>query len=209
MKRTTIVNLNKSPITEMFFKNRLLLSLSAIYILGIILGTVFIKKATLINGFVATNFSSYLDVRLKQNFFNILINSFLKELPLFLIIFFCGTSIVGVVLSPLVIAYIGFEYGAICGYIYSCYSLKGIALNILIIIPCALIALLGYLLASKEAFTFSLKLAKMSLPNTNSANIYGNFQTYCKRFLILALFIATSSLIDGLMSILLIKFFNF
>ena len=66
------------------------------------------------------------------------------------------------------ICYCGFDYGICTGYLYSNYLLQGIAFNSLILIPCTLISIFGYLLLSREAFYFSLQLLRLTMPNAKN-----------------------------------------
>ncbi len=209
MRRTTIVNLNRSKFLSSIQQNKLIIIMTLFYIIGIVAGVLWVGRSNEIATLANVNFQNYLKVRSDSSIFKVFISSLMSYLPFGLISFLCGTSLVGIVLAPLAICYSGFQYGIMAGLLYTNYQLKGIAFNSLMLIPCTLIFVFGLLYAGKSAFTFSLKLAKITMPKGQAANIYNDLQIYCRQFLIIVLVFATASLIDSLMSVSFIEYFNF
>lgn len=209
MKRSTIVNLNKSKFVDVISKNNIVIIMAFFYALGILFGVLWLKNSQSISKIAEQTFSDYLTVRAGKGMFSVFAASFAGSLPTALLLFLCGTSIVGIVLTPLAVCYRGFEYGILSGFLYITYSLQGIAFNSLILIPCTILAVFGYIVSGREALKFSLKLAKISLPKGQAANLYGDFKTYCKIFLLILLLFVLSALLDAIMSVSFLKFFSF
>ncbi len=209
MRKSAIVNLNSSKFVTTFKQNYLVIIFSVVYVLGIILGTFFVSKNTSISAVTSDTFSDYLISRQSVGFFKIFLTSFSDLLPFALAVFLCGTSLVGVALIPVALAFKGITLGAFSGYLYSTYLLKGIAFNALMLIPTNLIAAVALIVCGRISFDFSLVLIRASIPRGQSVNLYNNFQTYCKSFAISLVFFVLSALIDALMSVGFMKLFTF
>ncbi|MBE6805855.1 MAG: hypothetical protein E7526_04995 [Ruminococcaceae bacterium] len=209
MRNSAILNLNRTKFFEVFAKNRFLIFILLCYITGIIFGVLWLKGSDAVFEIAKADFDGYLSVHHELSFFNIFIKTFFSLLPICLILFLCGTSVVGIVLVPIAVCYCGFDYGICTAYLYKQYLLQGIAFNSLILIPCTLIAVLGYMMLSKEAFGFSHQLLRLTLPNYNNTNVYTGFKGYCKRFLIIILIFIGSALADTLLNFAFLNFFNF
>ncbi len=209
MRKSAIVNLNSSKFVNTLRLNYLIIIFSVVYILGIFLGTFLVSKNSAVATAAATTFSGHLEVRQSAGFFRIFLNSFLDLLPVALAVYLCGTSLVGVALIPLVIAFKGVSLGVLSGYLYSAYLLKGIAFNALLLIPTNLIAAIALIICGRISYNFSLVLIRASIPRGQAVNLYNHFQNYCKSFLISLTLFSFSALLDALMSIGFMKLFTF
>ena len=209
MRHTGIVNLSRSKFANTVLKNNVVIILAICFVVGIIVGVLAIGNSEALLNIAKSDFDSYLTLRRNSSFGNIFFSSFLSVLPYALLIFLCGTSIVGIALTPLSVMYRGFCYGLTAAYLYNTMSLQGIAFNSLILIPTTLIAVFGYLTCGREAVNFSINLAKISMPNGQAVSIYNDFRLYCKRSLIYFIFYIASALLDAIMCGSFIKFFNF
>ncbi len=209
MKNSAILNLNKTNFFAVFVKNRFLILLLLCYVLGIIFGVVCTKGSDAVFDIAKADFDNYLSVRQDTSFFNVFIDAFFSLLPICLVLFLCGTSVVGIVLIPIAVCYCGFDYGISTAYLYKQYLLQGIAFNSLILIPCTLIAIIGYILISREAFSFSYQLLRLTAPNNKSQNVYTGFKGYCRHFIMIIFIFIGSALADSLLNLAFLKFFNF
>lgn len=209
MRNSAILNLNRTKIFNVLSKNKFTFSILLCYVIGIVLGVVCLKNSQTVYNTAKSDFVNYLSVRYNLAFFNVFLNAFLAVLPFCLVIFLCGTSVVGVVLIPICVCYCGFEYGICTAYLYKQYLLQGIAFNSLILIPATLVSILGYILLSKEAFGFSVQLLRITMPNYNNVGVYSGFKGYTKRFLLLILIFIGSALADSLLNFAFLDFFNF
>lgn len=209
MRKSAIVNLNSSKFVLTIKSNCLVIIFSLIFVVGVILGTVFVKRNLSILNATNNVFLGFLEDRTTVGFLRIFLTALMDLLPIFLVVFLCGTSLVGVVLTPLAICYKGFSFGILAGYLYKTYMLKGIAFNALIFVPTNLIAALALIYCGKISFNFSLILLRSSMPRGQSVNLYNNFQSYCRSYTLSACFLFVSALTDALMSVGFIKLFNF
>lgn len=209
MKRTAIVNLTKLKWINTLSKNKLLISFAFIYVFGIFLGTLFLKNSSAVFNVATLNFEEYLDIRLNRGFFDIFLNSFISALPIALLIFLCGTSLIGIALTFFSLTYCGITYGITAAFLYSNHALIGIAYNSLILIPCTVLTALGFLLSGKEAFIFSLRLAKLTMPRGQIANVYSDFKNYCIKFALIVFILIGSAILDAVLTKSFIGYFNF
>ncbi len=209
MRRSTIVNLNTSRFLNTLKHNYLVIIFTVVFVLGIVFGAIWVSRNDTINSIASENFSGYMAVRNDSGVFKIFIASFFNLLPFALLIFLCGTSLVGIALTPIAVCYKGFQYGVMAGYLYKTFLLKGIAFNALMLIPCTIVAAMGLIVSGKLAFNFSYILAKVSIPRGQAVNLYSFFQNYCKQFSLTLLIFTLSAAIDAIMSAAFMNFFTF
>ena len=106
----------------------------------------------------------------------------------------------GVVLVPVAAVLRGIIYGGVSAFLYSQYTVKGIAFNAVLIIPSAFVFVIALLLASRESVRFSLLIARISLPATPAVNLSYDFKNYCGRYLLISLIALASALTDAVLS---------
>ncbi len=209
VQKGRVVNLSHLNKVFTFFRlNSYIIALSMFCISGItfgIFGTKFNEKFLVI---FEKYTKSFLDLRSDNGFLHIFADSLLLNLCFLVLIFVLGTSVTGITLAPILVFLRSLLFGAVSGIIYSQYSLKGIALNALIIIPPTLVAVIFLILSAKEAMKFSLILIKQTLPETKPQNLSYNFSRYCIKNLLLLIPIILSSVLDSWLSIKLISFFE-
>lgn len=209
MRKTRFINLNASKFVTKLKKNYLLIIFSVMYVVGVVLGSVWLLKNNKLSYIAAENFSSYIAFRTGAGFFKIFFRSFCDMLPVAVLIFLCGTSLFGMAVVPIAVCYKGFEYGIFVGYIYNSFLLKGIAFNALMLIPYTIVSTIGYIKCADCAFGFSCALVRASVPTGGSVNLYTTFREYCKRFSLFILFFIFSAAIDSVLSVAFINFFSF
>lgn len=208
MRKSAVLTFNNRRIVDTLKKNNVLIILSVCYILGLLLGVLCLKNVEAIFEIAVANFSKYYSVRITEKFFGVFIHSFSAYLPFAFLLFLSGTSIAGMALVPIAVCYCGFDYGIFSAFLYKNFLLQGIAINALLVIPCTLFAVFGYLLSAREAMRFSSRLVKISLPRGQAANIYNDFRIYWKRFVLILLLFIAASLLDTILSISFLKLFN-
>lgn len=182
---------------------------SMIFVIGVFLGCFSVGRFEQILNDVTEEFSAFVELRRAAGFFQILKNSFMMVVPYYVMIFLCGTSVIGCVISPVVLAVKGFSYGCFAGYLYFTYRLDGIMFNALILIPSVLVAVIGLLVLTREAFSFAYLLSGICIKSNKPVNIYTNFKLYCVKSLIYIIFAIVAVLFDIGMSALFISFFEF
>lgn len=210
MQRGKVLTLNKSGFFNFIYQNKSLLLLSLFYLIGLILGVFLITKNDTTYEISEMLFNKYILARTDTTFGTVFLNSFLSVLIFVFVVFLSGTSFVGIVLSPLSISLIGYINGAFLSYIYIQNSIKGIAFNAVIILPSAILFLIGIILSAKQSLIFSCELVKLTFyKGYSSVNIFELFKSYCVKYALLLFLPIFSSIIDGIFSILFIKYFDF
>lgn len=210
MQKGGVVNLKHLNKVFVFLRlNSYVIILTSVCISGIslgIFGTKFGEK--FLNIF--ENYTEYfLCSRTKNEFLPIFFDSLLLNFCFLLLIFIFGTSVTGITLAPILIFIRSLFFGAVAGIVYSEYSLKGIALNALILIPPTLIAVVVLIASAREAMKFSLVLIKQTLPENKPQSLSFSFGRYCIKNLLLLIPVIFSSILDGWLSIKLFSFFEF
>ncbi len=200
MQRGRVLNLSSLNFKAFVTKNSFILTISVLFLAGFAFGTAFCNDYPKLYEFSKNFLSRFLEERTDNGFFQILLNSFINSLLFLGITFVVGTSMMGVVLSPATVALRGFMCGCLMAYIYSVYSLKGIAFNAVVLIPCETFFAIALVLASIESVKFSFLLAKLTLPRSAPVNLYFEFKSYCAKYALYSLTVLLSSLLDALIS---------
>ena len=208
MRRSTVVNLNRVKFAQFLGKNHLIILLTLMFVFGVAGGSVTIAKSQNILKLSEYFLNIYLSQRTGVSFFSVLFGSFFTSLLTLLFVFVSGASMLGVITVPIWVALRGFLYGTVSSYLYSEYSVRGIAFNAVMVIPSAIVFVISFLLAAKESVKFSVIMAKLTLPRSKPVNLYIDFRNYCARYTFFCVAILISALIDAVLSCSFIKFFQ-
>lgn len=208
MRRSTVVNLNRVKFAQFLGKNHLIILLTLMFVFGVAGGSVTIAKSQNILKLSEYFLNIYLSQRTGVSFFSVLFGSFFTSLLTLLFVFVSGASMLGVITVPIWVALRGFLYGTVSSYLYSEYSVRGIAFNAVMVIPSAVVFVISFLLAAKESVKFSVIMAKLTLPRSKPVNLYIDFRNYCARYTFFCVAILISALIDAVLSCSFIKFFQ-
>lgn len=182
---------------------------SVVFIIGMLVGNIVVGKFELLNEFASNSFSTFISVRQDGNIFNVILDSFIRTVPIYLCIFLMGTSIIGSVCTPFLLCAFGFNYGLVSGYLYTAFKLEGIMFNCLILMPPTLVILFGLVLLCKEAFKFSVGLANICIRLNKPINIYSNFKDYCIKGVTTLISAFAGIVFDVCLSYLFINYFIF
>lgn len=210
MKRTNIMVLGRSNLLYVVYQNYRLLIFCFAFILGLLIGSLVVKNSdSTINNLVSETFDTYISNRTGQTFFKTFFYSFTSLLPYLLVAYFLGVSIIGVFFVPFVALVRGLGIGLLSGFLYSTYSLRGIAFTVLLIAPYCLVSTFGLILACRESFGFSLMLLKAASAKGGAINIHNDYRLYCIRYLFIIIIFIVSAFLDSVMSLAFMRFFNF
>lgn len=185
------------------------ITFTTLFVLGIIIGSLSIGSSDYLIATFQEQLNNYIDVRKNDGFLNIVKNSFIFSFPFYVIVFLCGTSLIGCALTPLAILFKGFTYGCLSSCLYSAYKLNGIVFNALILIPPTAVSVFGLILISMRSFAFSYLLSGICIKANRPINIYSYFKTYCLYSLIFLVISLLSILFDVGLSAIFIDFFDF
>ena len=200
MKKGTVLSLKKIRLSEFIIKNNTLVLLVCLFIAGIAAGTFAGKRFSALADYSAKYLERFIAERQGVSFLSVAVNSFAESALVLLAVFAAGTSVLGVVLSPLAAAARCVLYGGVSALLYSEYSVKGIAFNAVLVIPSEIIFAVALLLAAKESLRFSLGMARLTLPAAPPVNLSAEFRAYCGKYLIICLLTLLSALTDAVMS---------
>ncbi len=190
-------------------ENALMIFLLALTVISMLIGIITSNNHSGLAEFVKESFTEQIKTRAGMSFFKSFINSLLSALPIPIICFLAGTSIVGLVVSPITIVFASFWYGGVAGLLYSTYGLTGIMFNIFVLLPPILLVLFALLLSSCEAINFSRRIAAMCIRDTRPLNLYNDFRGYCLKHILILIIILISSLCDATLFNLFEKYFKF
>ena len=193
MSRGVILNLKKLKLFDYLTLNKILILLCALFIAGIAVGSAVFSK---------NMFESYISTHQNKHWFYVLISSFAKYMFVLLLYFLSGTSMLGVAVVPVVTFWQGVIAGSVSSYLYSCYSLKGVAFNAVILVPPSIIFTICCFFAAKESIGFSLFMAKLTLPKSKPASMYNDFRKYCGKFIIFAVALIFTAIADLVLNLL-------
>lgn len=209
MRKGIIVNLKRFKVLDYVTLNKIFIILCAVFISGIAIGSIFLQKNSWLSQTTKTLFESYISVHNENPFFKKLLVCFSRYLIVLVLYFLSGSSMLGVAVTPFITAWQGILFGAVSSYLYQTYGLSGIAFNAIILIPPAVIFTICCFFAARYAIDFSLTVAKLTLPRSKPTSLYISFKNYCGKYLI---FIAVSlicAVIDIILNLFFLKFFNF
>ncbi len=209
MNKGRVLNFSGIKLLEQLKNNAYFIICSTFLVIGIIFGLIFFDDIKSLSDLLAEFFADYLNSRENKSFLKIVFTSYFKQLFLFLIVFILGTTLFGVVTIPLTISFCGFFYGSAVAFLYSNFALKGVAFNAAIFLPTLILLLMFLIFASRQAMIFSLRIVKLTLPNSLCENLFFSFRDYALNYLFLTLGAITSALLDGLTSVTMLKFFEF
>ncbi len=200
MQKGTVLNLKNLRLTEFFRENNILVILFLFMLAGITIGIFTESKFSLLSNYADTYIKSFISDRTDETFFSITSKAFMSSMLALLIVFAAGTSMLGVIIVPLTVTFRCLLYGAISAYLYSAFSVKGIAFNAVLIIPSVIIFVIALLLAARESVKFSLIIVRMFLPHVPAINLSFDFKNYCGRYIFITLIALLSALTDGVLS---------
>lgn len=209
MNKGIILNFKKFKLFNSLKFNKIFILLCMIFIIGIFIGAFIFEKNTTLVDISKKVFENTIKLHKENSWFSVLTASFFKYFIILLLYFLTGTSMFGVAIVPFLAAWQGIAFGNLTSYLYSTYTLKGIAFNAIILVPPAVIFTVCSFFAAKEAIGFSLILAKLSLPKSRPANIYIDFKKLCGKFLIFICISLFSAITDLILNSLFLKFFDF
>ena len=156
MKPGGVVSLKKFNVVSFFCNNKLLILMIFVFVGGFLVSSI-LAAGSKVDTVSKTIYNSYISDRKDASFISIFFASFLKYLAACIVCFLTGTSVGGIILSPIISFSVGFYFGTLSSYLCSSYALKGVAFNSVILIPPALVFSLCFFFIYNAAFDFSEK----------------------------------------------------
>ena len=210
MRRTTVVRLRGLRFVDAVNQNNTLLLMLLVSLLGILVGALKVKNGgSDYFSALSERLISYISARDGTGFISMFFSAAGIWFPFVIAAFLSGTSLAGMAIVPIIVAYYGYTYGIFAGYLYAAHSITGIGFCLLIILPARAISIFALMLAGRESFGFSIMMAKLTLPSYQSSRAYSDFRNYCLRYLFILIILTVSTLVDCLFSASFIRFFGF
>lgn len=209
MKKGMILNLKKLKILDYVTLNKIFIILSLLFIVGIILGSTVLSDNAILLKSTDTFLNEYLSIHNSGVFLKKLFSCFLKYFFVLAIYFLSGASLLGVAIVPFITAWQGIIFGNTATHINQAYGLSGIAFNAIILIPTSAIFTVCCFFAAKCSVNFSLAIAKLTLPRSRPTNLFIEFKDYCLKFTIFLGISMICSILDIILNLLFLNFFEF
>lgn len=199
-KKQRTVHMTDNHIPRSRKKDTLLITLSALYFLGVLIGTVLYctldsEKIRVLDSLAG----SFVAGRLNHTFWQTLVNSFSGAFLLLLLCFLLGLSAAAQPLELLVPLFRGLGAGAAIAGMYSSYGLAGAGASVVLILPNAVATAFVMIIAAREAIRFSFGLYRAAF-GRNTAGEPMDIRLYFTKFVILCAILAVSSLVDSLLT---------
>lgn len=209
MRKGIIVNLKRFRIINYVNLNKIYVMFCVLFIFGIIIGSTFLSENNFIMQYAEQLFKSYISVHKNAVFFKKFFSCLARYISIIVLYFLSGVSMLGVATTPFIILWQGISFGYISSYLYSLYGFTAISFNALVVIPPLIIFIICCFSAARYAIDFSISIAKLSMPKSKPVSLYLGFRNYCVKFLIYILVSLLCSVIEIVLNLLLLKFFNF
>ncbi len=209
MQYTKVLNLSiYSKAIQFLIKNRLIIILTVFFTVGFSVAVFNCKRYDFITEFTKNYFNSFIALREGTSFLKIAFNSFLNSMLFIAVSLIFGTSMLGIILVPSVLAVKGYILGNITAYLYSEFSFEGVAFHAVIILLPAVISTVTLLFSAIEAINFSLSLAKLTFNQNISYNLNYEFKRFTFKLLIFSVPILISGIADAILSYNFLKNFS-
>ncbi len=201
MQRGRVLNLGYCNVLLKFaLKNRLLILVFLLFIIGFSVGIFSAGNYEVIDSLNKSTLEAFFEDRQSATFFAVALDSFLSSMLFIVLCFGAGGSVLGLPLVPLAVLFNAFLRGGFTALLYSTYSLKGIAIHAVMILPSYILFVLALLLSACQSVEFSLKLVKTVLPSSLPSNLSLEFKSYCGKYFLFSLLVLVSALVDALLS---------
>ena len=209
MKKGIIVNLKRFKLLNYVTLNKIFIVLCLLFITGIVLGSSVLSKNSWLSQNTDLLFESFINVHTNKTFFSKLLSCYARYIIVLILYFLSGASMLGVAVTPFITVWQGILTGSITSYLYASHGLSGIAFNAIILIPPLSIFTVCCFFAARYAIDFSLSIAKLTMPKSRPASLYIEFKNYCGKYLIIVGIVLICSLIEIILNLLFLNFFNF
>lgn len=176
---------------------------------GLLLGNFLVKSDSGTYQAVKNLFDSYLSSLPGQTFLrNFLLQLAINtaSLAINLVFGLCAIGFPVPIISTLIK---GLSIGALSSFLYMEYALKGFGYCMLVFYPVQIISSLILMSSGKESFGMSVSLLRTLTENRQKIGENNEIKLYLLRFLIFVLISCVLSLISAVLSVYVVKLFNF
>lgn len=191
MKKTLNLHKYSIKLTE-FSKSKKIIIPVAFSLAGLFLGSVSAKGEGVVCSQIINYFTNVL-MDVNTNPVACFAEYLIIPTVFYAVSFFAGLSAFGALVANAVPLIFGFITGTISFFLYSTYTLKGLAYCVILIFPYAVICMLSLVLSTGESMSMSEQIVQV-LANSRRLKDY-SFKNYCSSYLkIYAIILAASAL---------------
>ncbi len=209
MQKGKVLNLKYfNNIIGFTLKNKILILLTLFFVFGLFFGVLSFGRYELVTEYIQIYLEDFITDRTKSQYFKIFFDSLFSSLIYIFISFCFGTSMFGTVLIMPLIAFRAYCYGSFMAFLYTQYSIKGIAFNAVMVLPSSIFFIVALLLSSCESIKFSLLLANQTFIASEYKNLSLCFKNYCLKHIVIIVLVIVSALVDTLISTNFLRTFN-
>ncbi len=199
-----------NQVVQYSFHNSRIILMTASLLLGVLIGSLVIRNSAVMQSLsLGDHFNQYVTIRSSANLLVIFSHSFFTTAIYLLLAYVLGLCLYGCIPSVLLPLFRGLGIGAVCGYIYGTYGLKGAAFALLLLLPFTFCYSLILLIGCREALIFSASMFNLYTKRLSSNHVPHSLKKYNIRFLVLLLFHVAVSIPDCLLTRLFINVFGF
>lgn len=177
-----------------FNENKSIIYTALFYSFGLFIGAYFYKISS------SETLNSLLKPE-KENILNLFISNFCIYFSLFVLVVFLGFCLIGYPIINIIPTVIGIVTGIKSSYLYLNYSVKGIGYSLVMLVPYT--ALLLTVLSFTIKLSSELSKQLISITKNTDEHKEFNIKPYIKKYLLLALCITVTALIDASLTALL------
>ncbi len=207
MKHSTVLYLNRFKTISAIKENSSVIAFTLLFIISLFAGCLFFsadKTDFLSEALLKTCVTQ----KISQPFFTVFMLTFVAEVLFLIFVYLFGTSLIGIAFIPVVIIAKGFLLGVLLGNLYLNFKFQAIAYNLIIIIPASCISVLALITGACNSLNLSYCLGKLLISEGQSEN-KPQLKKVALQFLGLLAITAFSALLQSLMFIAFINFFEF
>ncbi len=207
MKHSTILYFNRFKTINTVKENSSFIAFTVLFLLSVFAGSLLFSagKTTLLS---ETLLKIFVTNKISLPFFKVFLISILTEILFLGLCYIFGTSLIGIAFIPAVIFLKGFLLGVLLANMYVNFKLQAIAYNLIIIIPATCISVLALITGACNSLNLSYCLGKLLVSEGQSEN-KPVLKNTLFRFLGLLAITIISALLQSVMFIAFIKYFDF
>ncbi len=191
IKRTKTFDITK--LFNINFKKKYPILSSAFIAVGITVGVILQSVQDSTQSEIETLFKKFFTENSDRSFFEIFLSDFALNTLITVILVFLGFSAIGAYFVYAVPFFKGLGVGAVCGYIYSAYLLKGVIYCTLLIFPSAIVGFIAIILACNESIQMSHDILLM-IKSNGDTEVKVQTKQFALRYAVISATVALSSL---------------
>ncbi len=190
-------------------KHVMMCVLLLIALTGLLTGNFFVKGNTDVYNTVSELFNTYISTVSGQTLAKSFLLHFTSDFFIFAVSFLFGLCAIGFPVPVLSVLMKSVSIGALSSFLYSEYALKGFGYCMLILYPIQLLNMLILMYFGKESISMSVALLKTLTEQKQKTGEMKSIKVYLLNFLVAILLNTVISFISAVLSVYVVKLFNF